>query len=115
MQPIQYRALPTFTQQWTGGTTNDKNWYLYAQQAEQGLPPGAEMNIVAGASPFTYTAPAKGFVIVSGSGVSSIMFSRTPGQFYTTGTTAGSFPVSQSDLLKITYTGAKPVITFVPT
>lgn len=116
----QYRQAPTYTDQIASGQRNSATWYRYFQQAELGTPPAAEVPITGtalGASPFSYIAPQKGFVIVSGGTVTSIMFSRTPGPppvFYNTGETAGEFPLAQNDVLKITYT-VKPTVTFVPT
>lgn len=110
----QFRTVPTYTQQITPGNHNDSTWYRYFQQNESGTPPSSEMTITVAGSPFSYTAPSKGFVILSGGTVSAIMFSRTPGTFYLTGQTAGSFPVAQNDVLKVTYS-AKPSMVFIPT
>lgn len=116
----QFRQAPTYTDQIAAGQHNSATWYRYFQQGEVGTPPSAEVPLTAaqiGASPFSYQAPRKGFVIISGGTVSAIAFSRTlgpPPVFYATGLTAGIFPVSQNDVLRVTYSG-KPVMTFVPT
>ena len=113
----QFRQAPTYTDQIAAGQHNSATWYRYFQQAELGTPPGPETPITGAAltaSPFSYTAPQKGFMLVSGGTVTSIMFSRTPGVFYATGETAGQFTLAQNDVLKITYT-VKPTVTFVPT
>lgn len=110
----QFRTVPTFTQAWTPGNKNDSYWYRYFQAAEEGQPPSGELPITVQGSPFTFTATKKGFVVISGGTVTSVMFSRTPGTFYLMGTTAGAFPMAQNDMLKVTYTGM-PVMTFVPT
>lgn len=114
MSDIQYRSLPTFTQQWTPGNVNDANWYRWSTQTENGTPPSSESAVTIGASPFTYTAPEKGFLVVSGGTITSVMISRIPNQFYLTGQTAGMFPLSQNDSLKFVFTG-KPIMTFFPT
>lgn len=110
----QFRTVPTYEQQITPGNHNDSTWYRYFQQNEKGTPPSSETTVTLTASPFSYAAPAKGFVVISGGTVSAIMFSRTMGTFYLTGQTAGMFPLSQNDVLKITYT-VKPSMVFVPT
>jgi hypothetical protein len=115
MSDIQFRTVPTFTEQLTPGNTNNQKWYRYFQQNEKGTPPSGELNVIPVGSPFSYQAPQKGFVIITGAGISEIMFSRTPGQFYLTGQTAGSFPMAQNDTIKIVFSGARPVVTFVPT
>jgi hypothetical protein len=114
MSTKQFRTAPTFTEQIAAGITNSSTWYRYFQQNEVGTPPSPEMPLAVTASPFSYTAPLKGFVIVSGGTVSSIMFSRTAGTFYLTGQTTGVFPMAQNDVLKVTYS-AKPTMTFIPT
>jgi hypothetical protein len=114
MSTVQYRQPPTYTEQIATGQRNNQNWYRYFTQAELGTPPSGEVTLSPVSSPFAYTAPSKGFVIVSGGTVTSIMFSRTQNQFYLTGQTSGMFPVSQNDVLKVTFTAA-PTMVFVPT
>lgn len=110
----QFRTVPSYDQQITPGSHNDSTWYRYFQQNETGTPPSTELAITVTSSPFSYVFGAKGFVILSGGTVSNVMFSRTPGTFYLTGQTAGIFPGSQNDVLKVTFT-VKPLMTFVPT
>jgi hypothetical protein len=68
----------------------------------------------AGVSPYTYSAPVRGSVIVNGGTVSAIAFSRDGVTFYTVGQTAGMFLLNAADQLRITYT-VLPTVTFVPT
>jgi hypothetical protein len=110
----QFRQVPTFTQGWTPGNKNDANWYRYYQAMNSGQPPSGEMSVPMTASPFIYSAPRAGYVVISGGTVANVMVSRTPGTYYLSGQTSGMFPVSQGDLLKITYT-AIPTMTFFPT
>lgn len=110
----QFRTVPTYDQQMTPGNHNDSTWYRYFQQNEKGTPPSTEVTVNLGASPFSFAAPAKGFVILSGGTVSVVMFSRTPGVFYLTGQTAGLFTMAQNDVLKVTFS-VKPSLVFVPT
>lgn len=69
--------------------------------------------ITVGGSPFTYPAPFNGSVYVVGGTVSAIALIRQ-GATVATGLTAGVFPMSRLDQLKVTYTGV-PTMTFLPT
>lgn len=64
-----------------------------------------------GASPWTFDAPGKGFVLVEGGTVSAITISRDGTTNYATGMTGGFFPVDWQDQLTVTYTVA-PNVTF---
>jgi hypothetical protein len=110
----QFRICPQYTEQLAEGQHNNSKWYRYLQQNELGTPPSGEIAIAITGSPFSYQAPQKGFVILSGGTVSAVAFSRTTGIFYATGQTSGVFPMSQNDILKITFSG-KPAIIFIPT
>jgi hypothetical protein len=76
-----FRTAPSYTEplQTKGNTT--ASWYRWVQNMDQGLPPSGELAISVSASPWIYTAPLNGFVIVTGGTVSLIQFSRTPGIF----------------------------------
>jgi hypothetical protein len=75
--------------------------------------PPAPAAIVVGASPYTFTAPYNGCVVVSGGTVSLVQLGRA-GVFLATGVTTGVFPVSAGDQIKVTYTVA-PTMNFLPT
>lgn len=62
--------------------------------------------ITPGASPFTYEAPAPGFVLLTGGTVSSVTWSRDGATFLATGMTAGFFPCEAGDMIVVTYTVA---------
>lgn len=94
--------------------TTSKDWYFFFAGLFQGLAPEAEVAVTLTGSPFTFSAPRKGTLIVNGGTVSAVEFSRNGTTFYTTGATAGMFTVNKSDLLRITYAVA-PTVTFVPT
>jgi hypothetical protein len=68
--------------------------------------------ISVGASPFTYTAPSDGTVVISGGTVSAVGWSRDGTTFFVL-PIAGAIPVSRADLVKITHTGA-PTASFLP-
>lgn len=111
---VQYRQAPTYEvpiADTASGNTH-KSWYRWFRDTEKGTPPSQELAIKITASPYTYIAPSKGFVVINGGSVSQVAFTRVG--TYTTGQTAGMFPVSANDKLTITYSGA-PTITFVPT
>ena len=107
----QYNTFPTYDQPISekGGTA--RGWYRFFQGLAFGVPPGAETAVTVGTSPFTYTAPRGGAVIVQGGIVSAISFARVSS--HVTGATQGLFPVSSGDMITITYTGV-PTVTFVP-
>ena len=64
-----------------------------------------------GASPWTYTAPADGSVLITGGTVSAVALSRDGTTFYAL-PIAGITPVSRLDSVKTTYTGAPTAIFF---
>lgn len=108
-----FRTTPAYTEPLVTKDNTTASWYRWFQNLDKGLPPSSELAVTVTASPWIYTAPSQGFVIVTGGTVSLVQFSRMPGTFYPTGQTVGTFPVSQNDQLKITYT-VMPTITFVP-
>jgi hypothetical protein len=92
------------------------NWWgflLNTSQQAFGSDPTPEMTLTVSASPFTYTVPANGSIIVNGGPVTLIEYARQGGKFYPTGQSAGVFQVLQFDQLRITYTNA-PSVTFFP-
>ena len=107
----QYRQVPTFEQALGDGVKNDAHWYRYFQAMDYGRAPSPEFPVPLTGSPFSYTAPRAGMIIVSGGTVSAISFTRTA--TYSLGVTAGMFDLNRDDILTITYTGA-PTVTFVP-
>jgi hypothetical protein len=109
----QYRTVPTYEQPLVVGNNTSSAWYRYLQQSELGTPPAAENAVTPTGSPYTYTAPRKGFLIVQGGTVSAIAFSRS-GTFYNVGQTSGTFTLDQNDQLQITYSVA-PTLIWVPT
>jgi hypothetical protein len=115
----QFRQVPTFDLPLARKAEKDADalttsqWYRYWQSHDAGLPPSAETVLAPKASPFTYTAPRQGYVIVNGGTVTAIAVSRS-GTFYPTGLTAGSFQVSQNDQLRVTFS-VIPSMVFLPT
>lgn len=109
---VTYRALPTYTQPLQVGQNFSASWYRWMHDTEVGTPPSAEAFVTVTASPFSYQATVKGFLIVTGGTVSQIQFTRS--NTYATGQTSGTFPLSVADTITITYSGV-PTVTFVPT
>ena len=106
-------VLPNFEQKLNVQGVTQIPWYRFWQGLWQGLPPAVETGVTVAPTPFRYTAPSRGFLIVQGGTVSLIQFTRDANINYTTGQTAGCFPLSFGDTLIITYT-VTPTVTFVP-
>lgn len=112
--PQQFNSLPNYPVPLITGGRTESAWYRFWAGLFNGLAPAAEVPVTLGASPYVYSAPVKGFVIVSGGTVSAVEFSRDGVTFYSYGVTAGPFPLNAADRIRITYTVA-PTVTFVPT
>jgi hypothetical protein len=68
--------------------------------------------VTVGASPFSFTASQKGNLLITGGTVSQIQIQRAQTTL-TTGLTSGFVPVSQNDIVIVTYT-VLPTIKFIP-
>jgi len=77
--------------------------------------PGQPSSITVGASPFTYTNTLKynSDVLISGGGISKLLFTRNGTTFYNTGSYYGMFTLSPNDSLKVYYVSA-PTMTLIP-
>lgn len=73
----------------------------------------AVIAITPGASPFAYTALAEGSVTVAGGTVSAISITRGA-TVVPTGATAGIFPLSQGDIITVTYSVVPTTMNFIP-
>lgn len=87
--------------------------YQFLADLWKGKPQGSVKSITVGASPFTYQATSKGFMIVQGGTVSLIQFTRDGVNNFTTGLTTGIVPLSLNDSIIVTWSG-KPTMTWVP-
>jgi len=105
--------LPTFEVSLTEGKQTNKVWYFFFKSLLNGNPPANEYAVTPVQSPYTFVASQRGFLIVNGGTISLIQFSRNGSTNYTTGMTAGCFPVSAGDSLIIRYSST-PQLTFVP-
>lgn len=63
------------------------------------------------ASPFSYRAPADGYVLISGGTVSAVGMARNGVTFFAF-PNAGPVPVAKGDIVKVTYSGL-PTMTMV--
>lgn len=107
---MSFQTCPTYDQPLTKGGQTQSVWYRFFQGTFLGTPPAAEVTLTPGASPYAFTAPQKGFMIVRGGTVSAVQFTRSTTTL--TGQTSGIFPLSQGDILTVTYTGL-PTMVFV--
>lgn len=114
MAQQQLNRLPQFGQPLAAGNVTNKDWYFFWAGLWRGLAPELESPVTLTGSPFTYSAPRRGSLIVSGGTVSQIRFSRDGNTFYNTGATSGMFTLSAADRIEITYS-VTPTVTFVPT
>jgi hypothetical protein len=89
----------------TGRVT--RAWYLSLISLFQIL---QERTVTVGASPFSFVASDSGNLLVAGGNVSQIALQRVGS--YVTGLTAGFIPVSEGDVVTITYTVAPSVVFF---
>ena len=70
-----------------------------------------QMAVTVGASPYAYSAPERGAVLVTGGTVSAVTYSRDGATTYAM-PVSGSFPVGTGDILTVTYT-VVPTMAFV--
>lgn len=110
----QFNVLPNFNVPLNEGRVTSKDWFFFWAGLFKGLAPGNLVALTPDASPYTYSAPTKGFVIISGGTVSLVEFSRDGVTYYATAQTSGQFTLSAQDFLRVTYAVA-PTMTFVPT
>lgn len=87
-----------------------QSWWEFFKSVSPSADSGSESVITVGVSPFSYTTPDDGFVLVQGGTVSAISITRKSA--YATGLTAGMFPVGRGDILIVTYTGSPNMVMF---
>jgi len=93
----------------TGVVTANHSAILTSGTATAG---GAIVSVSLGASPATYTAPARGTMVFTAGSTMTISLTRL-GSTITYRTTDGVMPVSPGDVVTIAY-GAPPTVNFVP-
>lgn len=109
----QFNTAPTYDQPINDKGLTSRFWYRFFQNLWKGVPPAPESTLTPAASPYTYTASQKGFLIVQGGTVTLVQWSRGGVANHTTGATQGCFPLSAGDSLVITYSVA-PTLTYCP-
>lgn len=112
--PQQFNSLPVYAQPLLDKGVTTAPWYFFWQGLFKGLAPAAVLPTTPGASPYTFTAPVKGFMLITGGTISAVDFSRDGVTFYSYGATAGQFTVNAADRLRVTYS-VVPTMIFVPT
>ena len=115
--PKNFNRLPTYTEPLTTTGNNPqttRGWYQAFTGIINGQPTGFVSVQKVGPSPWTFTAPAGGTLILNGGTTTQVQVSRDQQTFFVTGQTSGMFPVSQGDSLVITYSVGPPTATFVP-
>lgn len=73
---------------------------------------GMPRNVTVGASPFTFTAPSDGNVVVSGGSITLIQYGRGD-MLFSAGLLTGPIFVANGDKIQIVYL-TMPTITFFP-
>lgn len=106
-------ALPTYKEELSNKGVTSRTWYKFWGDVWKGEHPASIASVTPTASPFTYQAPWRGFMIVQSGTVSLIQFSRDGTTNVNTGVTSGCIPLSFGDLIIVTYSVA-PTMTFVP-
>lgn len=93
------------------------NWFQITAGAYNGKPSSNITQPAVGASPFTYhnTTPYRQQTVLTVNALSALTISRDNSTFFTLSTTLGT-PVTlcPGDYLKITYAGAAPTLTVIP-
>lgn len=103
----------------TWGKGNNPQWQTWLKTVADAinLPSSPAISTVTlSASPAVYQWAGAGMadLALDGANTAKVEFSRDGITYVTTGTGAGMYTLSQGDSLRITYTGAGPVVTLIP-
>lgn len=74
---------------------------------------GQPTTVIATTSPFVFTAPANGTLLVSGGGISLMQQQRGSSGYFSTGSYYGAFPMALGDMMRIVYVSV-PKLEFSP-
>ena len=102
--------IPTYETPLTSKGQTQSSWYRFFLSVWQGAAPSNETTLKVGGSPFSYTAPSRGYVLLKGGTVSAVQVMRSVTTL--TGLTAGIFPLSQGDVLVVTYSALPTMVFF---
>jgi hypothetical protein len=94
----------------TGGGTGDSSAALAEFTANQARPGVA---VTVGPSPFIYTAPSHGSILVGGNGVTRLEITANGATWFPTGSFYGAFPLAKSSQARISFVGS-PSMVFIP-
>ena len=108
-----FNRFPTYQEPIETNEVTTRGWYSFWAGLFSGQPTAPVSAISVGASPFSYTATVGGSVVINAGTVSQVQVSRDGLTFFTTGMTTGMFPVSQGDILKVTWS-VVPTMTLIP-
>jgi hypothetical protein len=108
-----FNRAPTYDDALTQKGATSRGWFTYWFGLGKGQPTGPIAAISPGVSPYTFTAPQGGTVLVQGGTVSLIQITRDGVNNFNTGQTQGAIPVSQGDSLIVNYS-VVPTLTFIP-
>lgn len=97
------------------GTINTNWWRFLANVSNQAMGTNQTVpaTITVTASPFVFSTPAQGTLLVSGGPVTLIEYSKDQKTWYPTGVTQGQIQMVPNDSVRITYMN-KPTLTFFP-
>ena len=107
----EFSGVPKMQQRITDPKTGimDVSWWRFFQILAGA--PQQESNVVLGASPTAYTATSDSQILISGGTGVSLQLTRK--NTYNLPSTIGYFPVSDGDILTITY-ATPPTVTIFP-
>ena len=111
IQPL-FLTIPTYDQSITVANKTSSIWYRFFQGTFTGQPTGAEINVTLTGSPFIYTAPTAGMLIIAGGTISKLSLNRT--QDNALNTNESLIPMANGDQVSITYSVKPTTFTFMP-
>jgi hypothetical protein len=106
--------MPTYQEPLNTKGQTTRGWYQFFTGLLQGQPTQAVQVVTLGPSPYSFVAPVGGTLILNAGSTTGVAFSRDGNNYYQTNQTVGMFPVSQGDILLISYPMAPPTAAFAP-
>ena len=93
-----------------------QRWFRLLADGVNAPPSLGPSTITLTGSPFVYrwTGSGTASIALDGNLTTKVEFSRNGVTYYTCGTAAGMYTLSQGDFIRITYTGAGPAVTLIP-
>ena len=108
--------MPTYQEPLNSKGQTTRGWYQFFTGLLQGQPSGIPqvVTLPVGVFPYSFVAPVGGTLILNAGSTTGVSFSRDGQNYYQTNQTVGMFPMSQGDILLISYPMAPPTAVFVP-